>query len=185
MPGPSASLYASNNSLIDLRKTGHLLRKRLVARPLFLHRASSFFILFFLSISRLNFASPLLRKREKSLCRVWTRVSTRAVRTVVLSCGVWKIGKRGGGGGRRGSSRQERARIEKRVAGKTHFLPSFRGRSSISWTERRPSPPSPSPPQISIERVRRARGEKKKKEKREILEKSGGWPAGRPGIDPR
>lgn len=24
MPGPSASLYASNNSLIDLRKTGHL-----------------------------------------------------------------------------------------------------------------------------------------------------------------
>lgn len=148
MPGPSASLYASNNSLIDLRKTGHLLRKRLVARPLFLHRASSFFILFFLSISRLNFASPLLRKREKSLCRVWTRVSTRAVRTVVLSCGVWKIGKRGGGEGAGGGARDKRERglksalREKRISS----LPSvdgalFRGPSVVL-----PLPPPPPPP---------------------------------------
>lgn len=167
MPGPSASLYASNNSLIDLRKTGHLLRKRLVApaRPLFLHRAFPF----------LNFASPpsppppFLRK-EKNHCAVYGCVST-AIR--YRGAFLWKIDKRGGAGGRRGT-RQERARIEKRVAGKTHFLP--RGRSSISWTKRRPPPPLP--PWISIERVRRARG-KKKKRKREILEKSGGWPAGR------
>lgn len=35
MPGPSASLYASNNSLIDLRKTGHLRAEKTPLSPAF------------------------------------------------------------------------------------------------------------------------------------------------------
>lgn len=169
MPGPSASLYASNNSLIDLRKTGHLLRKRLVApaRPLFLHRAFPF----------LNFASPpspppFLRK-EKNHCAVYGRVST-AIR--YRGAFLWKIGKRGGG--RRGT-RQERARIEKRVAGKTHFLP--RGRSSISWTKRRPPPPLP--PGFPLNECDERAGKKKKEKERYSRKVAGGRPAGHRPVE--
>lgn len=121
MPGPSASLYASNNSLIDLRKTGHLrAEKTAPSAPLppssALRTVHTNRLLFFSFL-----ASPRELRGKENPRAPWTRPDCGFRLRCVEN---WQEGR---GGwietGASSSSSDKRARIEKRALQRKSAFP--------------------------------------------------------------
>lgn len=129
---------------------------------------SSFIAVPFSKLRLSSLSPPLLKEGEKSLCRVWTCID----RDSIPWCFPVENRQEGGGAGG-GRDKRERglksALREKRISSLVDGA-LFRGPSVV--------PLPPSPPGFPLNECDERAG-KKKKRKREILEKSGGWPAGR------
>lgn len=138
MPGPSASLYASNNSLIDLRKTGHLRAEKTPLSPAFVC-PSVFPPLPLVHTNRAFFFSSLplaSQGGEENPRASWTRSRLRfpAVRGKLA-----REESRGDGRvDRNGRIEDKRARIEKRAFQRKSAFPL--SVDALSFGRRRPPP---------------------------------------------